>query len=86
MGCMGTVLLICHRKGTFNHLKYCVESHTAALRVINAPQIMINAENDYNVRNSSLSTYSTEGVQYRTYFNTLACLTAIHMFILRYIP
>ena len=76
MGFTGTVLLICHRKGTFSHI-YCVESDTATFRVINAPQIMINAELDYNIRNSSLSTHSAECVPYRTYFNRLACLTAI---------
>jgi len=43
-------------KGTFNHLKYCVESDTTTLRVINASQIVINAECVYNIRNSSLST------------------------------
>ena len=77
MGWIGIGLFICHPKGTFNHLKYCMGPDTATLRVINPPQIMINAEHDYNVRNSSLSTYSTEGMQYRTYFNRLACITAI---------
>jgi len=74
---MGTVLLLRHLMGAFNQLKYCLEPGTATLRVINAPQIMINAEHDCNVRNSSLSTHSTECVLYRIYFNRLACITAV---------
>jgi hypothetical protein len=76
MDYMGTVVLLYHSKVISSQLKCCVKPGTATLRVLKAPQNMINGEHDYNVRNSSLSTHFTEGVQYRAYFNSIACITS----------
>jgi hypothetical protein len=69
---MGTVLPTRQHNSTTNHLKYCVQPGTATSRVLNAPQITISTQHEYKVRNRSLSTHFTRGVQYPIYCNKVS--------------